>query len=134
MERASVLEGHSRNSVASSDPALEVTHLELHRILLITSESLRLAHIQGREIRPSTRQESGKVILKTGVQLRSTLENTVIHRLALHKLTAYNKRQKNFLGGPVVENPPARQRISFGSLAREVFTCLGATKAAHHSY
>jgi len=66
--------------------------------------------------------------------LQSTSENTVIHRLALHKLTVYNKRQKNFLGGPMVENPPARQRIPFGSLARGVFTCLGATKPAHHNY
>ena len=55
MERGSVLEDHSRNSVPASDLALEVTHLDLHRILLISSESLMLAHIQGREIRPSAR-------------------------------------------------------------------------------
>lgn len=92
--RASVPRDQSRNSVASSDPALEGTQHHLHCIVLITTEPLRLAKIQGRGVRSFYQIKEWQDRITEEILSQSTLKKTVIHRLPLFKFMVYDKRQK----------------------------------------
>ena len=92
--RASDPKDQGRNSVASSDPALEGTQHHLHCILLITTETLRLAKIQGSGVRSFYQIKEWQDRITEEILSQSTLKKTVIHRLPLFEFTVYDKRQK----------------------------------------
>ena len=49
------------------------------------------------------------------------------------KLNNLFKNEKDFLGGPVIKNPPANQEDKGSIPDMEDSTCNRATKATHHN-